>query len=276
MILPDASIGAVLGGWVGWIWECGCESSDILVQMNTFFFILLFQNVVVSMCTCIHCAVKRLPFSHFVIWECGREHVLIHPWGAHAIKCHSLLLWQEKGSKLDQDCMWFNYTLGEGMLFFMKFCSFVLHHVFCFLSSFLVVRYLAWEEHNNVRKMAQFWRLAFGCDKSWLCVQAARQRDKPAVVEVLPTLIHCENDRAYEDTFLHAIISYLIPFGEDFATDEFCAAVFDDFLLVHYFCYSAVLKWLVVLMSVWNSKPPSLGESLFYGSGQKQPTFKVS
>ena len=93
-----------------------------------------------------------------------------------------------------------------------------------------------------MRKMAQFWRLAFSCDKSWLCVQAARQRDKPAVVEVLPTLIHCENDRAYEDTFLHAIVSYLIPFGEDFATDEFCTAVFDDFLLVRYFCYSAVLK----------------------------------
>ena len=126
-----------------------------------------------------------------------------------------------------------------------------------------------------MRKMAQFWRLAFSCDKNWLCVQAARQRDKPAVVEVLPTLIHCENDRAYEDTFLHAIVSYLIPFGEDFATDEFCTAVFDDFLLVLYFCYSAVLK-LLVLTSVWNSKPPSVGESVFHGSGQKQPTFKVS
>ena len=59
------------------IWECGCESSDILVQMNTFFFILLFQNVVVSVCTCIHCTFKRLPRlkpTHFFsssIWLFG-------------------------------------------------------------------------------------------------------------------------------------------------------------------------------------------------------------
>ena len=62
VILPDASIGAVLGGGGGgWIWECGCESGDILVQMNPFFFILLFQNVVASVCTRIHCTVKKLP-----------------------------------------------------------------------------------------------------------------------------------------------------------------------------------------------------------------------
>lgn len=60
---------------------------------------------------------------------------------------------------------------------------------------------------------------------------AAHRKDRPAVCQVLPTLIHCENDRAYEDTFLHYLISYLIPFGDDFTSEEFCTAVFDDFLL---------------------------------------------
>lgn len=62
--------------------------------------------------------------------------------------------------------------------------------------------------------------------------QVARQKDRLALCQLLPTLIHCENDRAYEDTFLHSLISYLIAFGEEFSNDESCTAVFDDFLLV--------------------------------------------
>ncbi|KAL8594851.1 hypothetical protein ACOMHN_016092 [Nucella lapillus] len=62
-------------------------------------------------------------------------------------------------------------------------------------------------------------------------LQAARQKDRMVVNEVMPTLIHCENDRAYEDTFLHCLVSYLIPFREEFAAPQFCQAVFDDFFL---------------------------------------------
>ncbi|XP_076436263.1 negative elongation factor B-like [Babylonia areolata] len=62
-------------------------------------------------------------------------------------------------------------------------------------------------------------------------LQAARQKDRMVVMEVLPTLIHCENDRAYEDTFLHSLASYLIPCGEDFSSDDFCQAVLDDFFV---------------------------------------------
>lgn len=58
-------------------------------------------------------------------------------------------------------------------------------------------------------------------------------RDKFALCQILPTLIHCENDRAYEDTFLHTLISYLIPMADDFAQEDFCVVVFDDFILVN-------------------------------------------
>jgi hypothetical protein len=48
----------------------------------------------------------------------------------------------------------------------------------------------------------------------------------------LPSLIHCEDDCGYEDTFLHCLIAYLLSMGDDFAYDDFCVCVLDDFLLV--------------------------------------------
>lgn len=63
-------------------------------------------------------------------------------------------------------------------------------------------------------------------------LQVAKQRDRFALCQLVPTLLHCENERAYEDTFLHSLVSYLILMAEEFSNDDFCTAVFDDFLLV--------------------------------------------
>ncbi|CAC5358652.1 COBRA1 [Mytilus coruscus] len=62
-------------------------------------------------------------------------------------------------------------------------------------------------------------------------LQVSRNRDKVAVLQVLPSLVHSENDRAYEDTFLHCLIAYLLSMGDDFSYDDFCVCVLDDFLL---------------------------------------------
>lgn len=66
----------------------------------------------------------------------------------------------------------------------------------------------------------------------YYALQVTRQRDRIAAVQIIPTLLHCENDRAYEDTFLHSLISYLISMAEDFTQEDLCIAVFDDFILV--------------------------------------------
>ncbi|XP_046566584.1 negative elongation factor B-like [Haliotis rubra] len=67
----------------------------------------------------------------------------------------------------------------------------------------------------------------------YYALHVARYKDRVAVTQILPTLIHCENDRAYDDIFLHSLISHLIHMVDDFAmSEEFCSAVFDDFLLV--------------------------------------------
>jgi hypothetical protein len=65
-----------------------------------------------------------------------------------------------------------------------------------------------------------------------MVLQLARQKDKAALMVMLPTLLHCENEHPYEDCYLHALITALIASGEDFSTPEFTNAIFDDFLLV--------------------------------------------
>ncbi|CAG5119641.1 unnamed protein product, partial [Candidula unifasciata] len=65
----------------------------------------------------------------------------------------------------------------------------------------------------------------------YYCLQCARMKDKLAVTMILPTLIHCESNRAYSDTFLHCLSSYLIHMKDDFQHDDFCTAVLDDFFM---------------------------------------------
>ncbi|GFO06166.1 negative elongation factor b [Plakobranchus ocellatus] len=65
----------------------------------------------------------------------------------------------------------------------------------------------------------------------YYCLQCARMKDRLAVAQILPTLIHCEGERAYSDTFLHCLTSYLVHMKEDFQHPEFCTAIFDDFFM---------------------------------------------
>ncbi|XP_059149103.1 negative elongation factor B-like [Physella acuta] len=65
----------------------------------------------------------------------------------------------------------------------------------------------------------------------YYCLQCARLKDRPAVVQMLPTLIHCDNDRAFSDTFLHCLSSYLIHMKDEFQHEDFCSAVLDEFFM---------------------------------------------
>lgn len=92
--------------------------------------------------------------------------------------------------------------------------------------------------------------------------QAARMRDKFALCQILPTLIHCENDRAYEDTFLHTLISYLIPMADDFAQEDFCVVVFDDFILPSISKENLMRHLLRLLWHIHHKLPPTRLETL--------------
>lgn len=73
-------------------------------------------------------------------------------------------------------------------------------------------------------------------------------KDRVAACNIIPVLVHCENERAYEDTFLHSLISFLIAMSDEFAHDDFCSVVFDDYLLVRTCIYMYMLKNIYLIL----------------------------
>lgn len=62
-------------------------------------------------------------------------------------------------------------------------------------------------------------------------VAAARQRDRTGVMRVLGSLAGAEGQRAYQDPFLHTLVGHLALMADDFAQEDFCTVVFDEFFL---------------------------------------------
>ncbi|XP_065353208.1 negative elongation factor B [Cloeon dipterum] len=60
-------------------------------------------------------------------------------------------------------------------------------------------------------------------------LHCARTKDRVGLMRVLGTLANCENDRAFEDPFLHSLISLLINNPDEFAAEDFCTVLFDEF-----------------------------------------------
>ncbi|XP_067825577.1 negative elongation factor B [Heptranchias perlo] len=58
-----------------------------------------------------------------------------------------------------------------------------------------------------------------------------KQRNKNAILRLLPSLVETYNDMAFSDIFLHLFTSHLTLLTEEFATEEFCTALFDGFVL---------------------------------------------
>ncbi|KAK8756276.1 hypothetical protein V5799_001022 [Amblyomma americanum] len=59
----------------------------------------------------------------------------------------------------------------------------------------------------------------------------ARQRDRTGVMRVLGSLAGAEGQRAYHDPFLHTLVGHLALMTDDFAQEDFCTVVFDEFFL---------------------------------------------
>ncbi|KAF2368452.1 Cofactor of BRCA1 [Trinorchestia longiramus] len=64
-------------------------------------------------------------------------------------------------------------------------------------------------------------------------LHCAGKRDRAGVMRVLGTLATCHQDRAFHDTFLHSLVAALIPMTEEFALEDFCTIVFDEFFLTN-------------------------------------------
>ncbi|KAH7932112.1 hypothetical protein HPB51_029529 [Rhipicephalus microplus] len=50
-------------------------------------------------------------------------------------------------------------------------------------------------------------------------------------MRVLGSLAGAEGQRAYQDPFLHTLVGHLALMADDFAQEDFCTVVFDEFFL---------------------------------------------
>ncbi|XP_059484966.1 negative elongation factor B [Neocloeon triangulifer] len=60
-------------------------------------------------------------------------------------------------------------------------------------------------------------------------LHCARTKDRVGLMRVLGTLANCENDRAFEDPFLHSLVSLLINNPDEFSAEDYCTVIFDEF-----------------------------------------------
>ncbi|GLV45682.1 NELF-B [Carabus blaptoides fortunei] len=60
-------------------------------------------------------------------------------------------------------------------------------------------------------------------------LHVTRHKDKVGLLRVLTILANCKDDRAFEDPFLHSMVSLLIHMPEEFSTADFCTGLFDEF-----------------------------------------------
>lgn len=58
-----------------------------------------------------------------------------------------------------------------------------------------------------------------------------KQKDKKAITRILSTLSNTHESRAFENPFLHNLISYLASMAEEFSSDDFSSIVFEGFLI---------------------------------------------
>lgn len=61
--------------------------------------------------------------------------------------------------------------------------------------------------------------------------QVCFKKDKIGLMRVIGCLGNSQENRAFDNPFLHNLISYLIPFANEFENEEFATTIFDEFLL---------------------------------------------
>ncbi|CAN7993224.1 unnamed protein product [Ixodes hexagonus] len=83
----------------------------------------------------------------------------------------------------------------------------------------------------------------------------ARQRDRLGLMRVLGSLAGAEGQRAYQDPFLHTLVGHLVPLGEEFAHEDFCTVVFDEFFLSALSGTSALPAARHLLRLLWHIHP---------------------
>lgn len=88
-------------------------------------------------------------------------------------------------------------------------------------------------------------------------LHVAKLKDKVGLLRVLGILAHCENDRAFEDPFLHFLVSLLIQQADEFAHEDFCTVIFDEFFFTGLGRDNVLRHMLKLLWYIYSKLPPN-------------------
>ncbi|BES98717.1 unnamed protein product [Nesidiocoris tenuis] len=86
-------------------------------------------------------------------------------------------------------------------------------------------------------------------------LHTAKQRDRVGLMRVLGILATC--DRAFDDPFLHFLVSLLIHMGDEFAAEDFCTVVFDEFFYAGITKENVTRHLLKLLWYIYPKLPPA-------------------
>jgi negative elongation factor B len=67
----------------------------------------------------------------------------------------------------------------------------------------------------------------------YYALNVTRAKDKTALIRTMGIIANAENGRAFDDTFLHSFVALLIPMISEFAHEDFCTAIFDEFFFTN-------------------------------------------
>lgn len=94
--------------------------------------------------------------------------------------------------------------------------------------------------------------------------------DARGLMRVLSILTNCDGQRAFEDPFLHTLVSLLIlNMSDEFSNESFCTVIFDEFFLAGLGKDNVIRHLLKLLWYIYPKLPPARLHSLMKGL---QPT----
>lgn len=88
-------------------------------------------------------------------------------------------------------------------------------------------------------------------------LHTARSRDRVGLMRVLGVLATSESDRAFDDPFLHFLVSLLIHLADEFATEDFCTVIFDEFFYAGLTRENVMRHVMKLLWYVYHKLPSS-------------------
>ncbi|KAB0797061.1 hypothetical protein PPYR_11122 [Photinus pyralis] len=88
-------------------------------------------------------------------------------------------------------------------------------------------------------------------------LHVTKHKDRVGLLRILAVLANCRDDRAFEDPFLHSMVTLLIHMTDEFATADFCTGLFDEFFFAGLTRDNVTRHLLKLLWYIYPRLPPN-------------------